>query len=535
MKTITGLAWVVGLWVAGEGLASAAEPPSELARWLKPQAWERDTPGPILSLGKAGAFDDQHIFAPAVVEERGEFLLWYSGSRGAPGNRVFRLGLATGKDGKQFARHQENPVLQFQEGARSVLTPALLRKGDGTVLREGGKLRMWFIGATLGKGGKHTLHETSSADGIRWADPSPALLENVYCPTVLKTEDGYRMWYSDVSKRPWVIRQATSPDGRKWAVTEEPVLHLSQEWEAEVLVYPTVLKVDGVYLMWYGSYYSAVRREKTAIGFAASVDGLKWYKHPQNPVLRPDPKRPWESNYVGSGCVLRRADGSFRYWYASRKEPPFLNLYFAINTARWAGPAAVEQPAEKDAPPEHIKAYLRRCEAARAAAIKAREAEVKALAREPRPTDETRKKLRAAEAQLKRLHEGPAPLVSLPLPPRKGDMGVFESVGARRARSVDVLEVIDSEQAIIRAWHEPAGTPAGEVTFVDLWVRGIDTKGLTAGAPARLPQVFHVTGNKLIDTTCGKRSLPLLEALDIERYRKPARSSPGTRQGRARP
>src|SRR4029077_2144230 len=70
-------------------------------------------------------------------------------------------------------------------------------------------------------------------------------------------------------------------------------------------------------------------------GFAASTDGLRWHKHPQNPVLRPDPVRPWESNYVGSGCVMRLGDGSFRYWYASRKAPPFVNLYFAINTARW--------------------------------------------------------------------------------------------------------------------------------------------------------------------------------------------------------
>ena len=71
------------------------------------------------------------------------------------------------------------------------------------------------------------------------------------------------------------------------------------------VVSATVLQVDGVYLMWYGSYYESIRRERTAIGFAVSDDGLKWYKHADNPVLRPDPERPWESNYVGSGCVLR--------------------------------------------------------------------------------------------------------------------------------------------------------------------------------------------------------------------------------------
>jgi predicted GH43/DUF377 family glycosyl hydrolase len=318
---------------------AAAEPPPELARWLAPQAWQRDAEGPIVSLGQAGEFDDMHIFAPAVAHENGRFLLWYSGSRGTPGNRVFRLGLATSGDGKRFEKFSGNPVLQFGDGAHSVLTPALLRQADGNVLRENGKLRMWFSSATLGKGGLHTLHESHSSDGIQWDEPSPVLLENAYCPTMLKTDVGYEMWFSDVSRRPWVIRHATSVDGRKWQVEQRPVLYLSQGWEAEVLVYPTVLKVDGVYLMWYGSYDRAIRRETTAIGFAVSRDGQRWYKHPDNPVFRPDPARPWESNYVGSGCVLRLADGSFRYWYASRKAPPFLNLYFAINTARWAGPA----------------------------------------------------------------------------------------------------------------------------------------------------------------------------------------------------
>jgi predicted GH43/DUF377 family glycosyl hydrolase len=183
------------------------------------------------------------------------------------------------------------------------------------------------------------LRESHSGNGIQWDQPSPVLLEHAYCPTILKADAGYEMWFSDVSRRPWVIRHATSVDGRKWQVEQRPVLYLSQDWEAEVLVYPTVLKVNGDYLMWYGSYDRAIRRETTAIGFAVSRDGRRWYKHPDNPVFRPDPARPWESNYVGSGCVLRLSDGSFRYWYASRKAPPFLNLYFAINTARWAGPA----------------------------------------------------------------------------------------------------------------------------------------------------------------------------------------------------
>jgi len=315
----------------------AAEPPAELARWLGPQAWTKDTDGPIVSLGKPAAFDEFHIFAPAVAEEDGRFQMWYCGSRGTRYTRVFRLGLAMGTDGKHFEKYAHNPVLEFADGEHSILTPGLLRHGNGNVLREGGKLRMWFSSTAFGDTELHTLHESNSSDGIDWTKPSDALLQDVYCPTVLTADSGYQMWFSDVSRRPWILRYATSPDGRRWSVREQPVLEFTQDWESGILVYPCVLRIDGAYLLWYGSYQSNVPRT-TAIGFAASVDGIHWHKHPRNPVLRPDAARPWESNYVTSGCVMQLSDGSFRYWYASRKKPPWENLYFAINTARWSGP-----------------------------------------------------------------------------------------------------------------------------------------------------------------------------------------------------
>jgi hypothetical protein len=118
--------------------------------------------------------------------------------------------------------------------------------------------------------------------------------------------------------------------------------------------------------------------------------------------------------------------------------------------------------------------------------------------------------------------------VGMPLPPAKDDLGTLdtEAIAARMGRGVLVLEVVDADEAIVRVWHPLADVPrdrpptADELTFVDLWLEGIDTSGLTAGGPAKLPQVFHVTGNKQFDTTCGKRSLPLLKPIDVEQYRK---------------
>lgn len=312
--------------------------PPKLKPWLQPQEWTREIDGPIISLGKAGEFDDTHIFAPCVAKLKDTYYLWYSGSTGTVAERVFHLGLATSNDGVQFEKHSDNPIFRFGDDKHSILTATLLRSPDGNVLREDGKLRMWFSSTHFSDGtGHHALYESFSEDGLQWGKPSPPLLDHVYAPTILKEGDTYRMWYTDVSGDPWVMRLAISQDGRQWKVHPEPVLKPEAEWEQDNLFYPCVLKADGVYLMWYGSYWSA-RKNTTAIGLAASTDGIHWYRNPHSPVLRPDPARPWESHYNTSQSVIRNTDGSFRIWYASRKQPPFLNKYFAINTAMWKGP-----------------------------------------------------------------------------------------------------------------------------------------------------------------------------------------------------
>ena len=85
----------------------ADEQPERIKLWLRPQAWQRDVDGPILSLGESGKFDDTHIFAPAVIRENDGYLMWYCGSRGAVNERVFRLGLATSASAR--ARTNRSP------------------------------------------------------------------------------------------------------------------------------------------------------------------------------------------------------------------------------------------------------------------------------------------------------------------------------------------------------------------------------------------------------------------------------------------
>ena len=166
--------------------------------------------------------------------------------------------------------------------------------------------------------------------------PSEPQISGVYAPTILKDGDNYHMWYTDVSAEPWKFRHAQSQRRSKVDATKEPVLRLGQEWEQGRLFYPTVVKSGDMFLMWYGSYWSAFEG-KTAIGFAVSSDGINWHKNPHNPVFRPEPSREWESHYTTSESIMQLPDGSWRMWYASRQKPPFDHKYFAIGTAHWEG------------------------------------------------------------------------------------------------------------------------------------------------------------------------------------------------------
>src|SRR5262249_13958202 len=59
----------------------AGKDDSPLDKWLKPRDWRRDSDQPALALGEKGKFDDQHIFAPHVILQDGEFWMYYSGSQ----------------------------------------------------------------------------------------------------------------------------------------------------------------------------------------------------------------------------------------------------------------------------------------------------------------------------------------------------------------------------------------------------------------------------------------------------------------------
>lgn len=195
-------------------------------------------------------------------------------------------------------------------------------------------------------------------------------------------------------------------------------------------------------------------------------------------------------------------------------------------------PNAGQAPAVKV--PQRVQAYLERCEAARAAQLQTLRQEIDELAARGDDSNEAKQQLAALRRLFELMRIEITPLLPLGLPTKRDDVGCLPAASyadPAREHSVDVLEVVDGDDVIVRAWYtisdgdraqdsaSAASQLKAERTFVDLWIRGVDTSDMTAGSPTTLGQVFWVSGDQAFDTDCGKRILPRLEPLQVERFR----------------
>jgi predicted GH43/DUF377 family glycosyl hydrolase len=237
-------------------------------------SWTKYLNNPVLS-GYTGAWDessDEH--APFVLKENGTYKMWYEGSReGAPRH----LGYAISTNGLDWFKYAGNPVLPA--GPETYDQDVA---GHGSVLKEGSTYKLWYhAGGDMGA----IIAYATSPDGINWTKQGPVLLpdpdswdKGLWGPSVLKLEGVYWMWYSaGYWQGSPAIGAATSTNGMDWnRVGTAPVIT-----EEGAIGDPHVLFENGTFKMWYTNFTDEV------IHYAESDDGVTWSKSPSNPVLRP--------------------------------------------------------------------------------------------------------------------------------------------------------------------------------------------------------------------------------------------------------
>ena len=137
---------------------------------------------------------------------------------------------------------------------------------------------------------------------------------------VLRTPDGYRMWYAGYVRGVWGIYTATSKDGGNWSVNTMPVLTSGPNgtWDSSDLFAPMVLYNGSGYMMYFRA--SASNIYTRSIGVAFSFDGVHWTQYADNPVLKPGPDF-YDSRWLYQADVVR-LNGTYYMWYVGQSPVP---------------------------------------------------------------------------------------------------------------------------------------------------------------------------------------------------------------------
>lgn len=223
---------------------------------------------PVLDIGRKGCFDDNGVVPISILQKGSDVYLYYIGFQlGVQIPYYMFAGLAISKDaGITFSRYSESPILD-RTGSE------VYARCGVNVLFDDGKYKMWYVGSnqegwTL-SGGKlrplYILKYTESYDGINWNQPS------VICMNY-KNEDehgfgrpyvwkqgacNYKMLYSiRTYSRGYYIGYAESVDGIKWIRKDElaGIEPGENSWDDTNLSYPYLFSnQENIYMFYNGN------------------------------------------------------------------------------------------------------------------------------------------------------------------------------------------------------------------------------------------------------------------------------------------
>jgi predicted GH43/DUF377 family glycosyl hydrolase len=294
---------------------------------------------PVMRPGEAGAWDDGALHAPNVVWHNGQFHMFYSGTT-ADGQQA-AVGYAISPNGMTWTRSENNPLIVAPAGA---IEPGVVLIEDDTWVMYANTVQDGVVGQTVERStAPAPTGPWASSETVLTTGPADAWDAAFVIPTsVIPTADGYVMYYSagDGSPDGIAIGRATSPDGITWTKDAGPVFTANPAgWDSGHVWRGRVLRTaDG-----WEMFYTGAHGDVAEIGHATSPDGITW-THEAAPLITAATTTVKNATDLELGSVVRTADSTFLYYDYGPNAPYAIGVAFAtIEDVAALSPAAIAE------------------------------------------------------------------------------------------------------------------------------------------------------------------------------------------------
>ena len=265
---------------------------------------------PVVARGSQGAWAKAFIDPGAVVAHDGRLHMFYTAIPKWP--HPLAVGYTVSDDGRTWRQGAGAPVLSGADlgsAEQSVMSTSAVVGDDG----------QWMLFFTIVDPTKNFLGAIGRAtapspEGPWTVDAEPVLTQGrkgawdgrfVGNASVVKTDDGYRMYYvgvGDFANGAFIeehqnVGMATSPDGVTWTKHDDPLTleyayansdpvflfnDDSEAWDSWHIADTNVQKTARGWVMVYrGTHFD----KPAALGVATSADGIAWRRSDANPFL----------------------------------------------------------------------------------------------------------------------------------------------------------------------------------------------------------------------------------------------------------
>ncbi len=252
-----------------------ADLPARAAAAPSPNRWVKNASGPVLG-GKLGT-----CFDICVLHETGNFKMYFSWRPKAS------IALVESRDGVHWSEPQIvlGPASTGWED--DINRPAVVNQGGQYRMWYTGQFKGHSsIGYATSPDGLHwrRLPKPVLQAGQSWEKVA------VMCPSVLWDDAAheFRMWYSGGDQyEPDAIGYATSPDGIHWKKKDAPIFEAdpANRWERYKVTACQVIQWQGWHYMFYIGFRDI---DHAQIGIARSKDGVSnWERLKANPIIGP--------------------------------------------------------------------------------------------------------------------------------------------------------------------------------------------------------------------------------------------------------